>query len=122
MTRDNWPGHARNKGVASQKKQTVLILDQNSVPCAADKCNHLLDALQRSLPIRCVQEEKENLRPDYLPFVPDLILLRVSVNKAAQNLILPSKRMWSCAAIIAVFCLGSYDPVDNFSYLFTKCR
>ena len=119
---------APNNGVASQKNQTVLILNENSAPCAAETCNGLFGVLQRSLSIGCVQAEtigcvqaeKENLRSDKIPFIPDLILLRVSAEKAAHNLILSCKRIWSCTAIIALFCLGSNDPLDNFSYLFAS--
>src|SRR5262245_33286303 len=105
-------GKAPDTGVASQRKQSVLILNQNSAPCAADKCGGLLGLLQRSLPIECVQQGKENLRPDDLPFIPDLILLRVSVARAAHKLINSCKRIWSCAAILALFCLGSNEPID----------
>jgi DNA-binding NtrC family response regulator len=39
-------------------------------------------------------------------------LLRVSVGRAAQKLIASYKRVWSCAAILALFCIGSNDPID----------
>jgi DNA-binding NtrC family response regulator len=105
-------GKAHDNGVASQKNQSVLILNQNSAPCAADKCDGLLGLLQRSLPVSCVQKENGNLLSGELPFIPDLILLRVSVGRAAQKLIASCKRIWSCAAILALFCVGSNDPID----------
>jgi DNA-binding NtrC family response regulator len=112
METDNRPGQLPSSQASSYKNQSVLILNQNSAPCAAGKCNGLLGLLRRSLSIACLQEEKENLRPDDLPFIPDLILLRVSIGSAAQKLVASCKRIWSCAAILVLFCLGSNDPID----------
>ena len=112
MEADNRPGQLPDSRVPSHENQSVLILNQNFAPCAADKCSRLLALLQRSLPIGCVQEGKENLRPEDLPFIPDLILLRISVARAARKLITSCKRIWSCAAILALFCLGSDEPID----------
>ena len=100
------------------KNQNVLILNQNPATCGADKCNGLSGVLQRSLSIGHVQEEKEDLRSDDLPFVPDLILLRIPVARAAQNLINSCKRISSCAALLALFCFGPSEPIDIPPYLF----
>src|SRR5215467_8818441 len=118
MEADNRPGQLPDSRVPSHENQSVLILNQNSAPCAADKCSGLLALLQRSFPIGCVQEGKENLRPEDLPFIPDLILVRVSVARAAHKLIEPCKRIWSCAAILALFCLGSNEPIDILPSVF----
>ena len=112
MEADNRPGQLPDSRVPSHENQSVLILNQNSAPCPVDKCSGLRGLLQRSLPIGCVQEGKENLRPEDLPFIPDLILLRISVARAAHKLINSCKRIWSCAAILALFCLGSDEPID----------
>jgi len=112
MEADNRPGQLPSRRASSYKNQSVLILNQNSAPCAADKCSDLAGLLKRSLPIGHVQEKKENLRSDDLPFIPDLILLRVSVARAVQNLIDSCKRISGCAAILALFCLGCNDPAD----------
>jgi DNA-binding NtrC family response regulator len=45
-------------------------------------------------------------------FIPDLVILRLSVSGSAQKLIDSCKRIWSCAAILALFCLGSNEPID----------
>ena len=55
---------APNNGAASQKNQTVLILNQNSAPCAAETCNGLVGVLQRSLSIGCVQGEERKIISD----------------------------------------------------------
>src|SRR5262249_13326285 len=86
METENWARQLRSSPASSYKNQSVLILNQNSAPCATDRCNGLLGLLQRSLSIGRVQE-REDLRPDDLPFIPDLILLRVSLARAAQKLI-----------------------------------
>ena len=43
-------------GHAEYENQSVLILNQNSAPCAAEKCDSLLDLLQKSLHIRCIED------------------------------------------------------------------
>jgi len=105
-------GRLPGSQVFSYKDQSVLILNQNAASCAAGKCGDLLGLLQTSIPVGCVREGKENLRPDDLSFIPDLILLRVSIARAAQKLIASCKRVWSCAAILALFCVGSNEPID----------
>src|SRR5262245_39266244 len=112
METDNWPRQLRSSPASSYKNQSVLILNQNPTSCAAGQCGDLPGLLQRSIPVGCVREGKENLRPDDLSFIPDLILLRVSIARAAQKLIASCKRIWGCAAILALFCVGSNEPID----------
>src|SRR5262245_8637406 len=112
METDNWPRQLRSSPASSYKNQSVLILNQNPTSCAAGQCGDLPGLLQRSIPVGCVREGKENLRPDDLSFIPDLILLRVSIARVAQKLIASCKRIWSCAAILALFCVGSNEPID----------
>src|SRR5215831_20503646 len=111
-------GQLPSSRASSYKNQSVLILNQASASCAAGKCGDLPGLLQRSIPVGCVREGKENLRPDDLSFIPDLILLRVSIARAAQKLIASCKRIWGCAAILALFCVGSNEPIDILPSLF----
>lgn len=109
MATDIWRGHP-NSGVPSWKNQTVLILNQNSAPCAADKCDALLGFLQKSLAVRYLQEECNTYLPDRISSVPDLILLRSSVDDSAQKLIESCKEKWNRAAILALLCPGWEGP------------
>jgi DNA-binding NtrC family response regulator len=90
--------------VASHTNQSVLILNQNSAPCAAEKCGSLLDLLQKSLHIRCIQEQSVKRASDIVSPEPDLILLRPTVGEAAQELIQSCKGKWAHASIIALLC------------------
>ena len=53
-------GRLPGSKVSLYKDQSVLILNQNSAPCAADKCDSLLPLLQKSLPVKCIQEQNAN--------------------------------------------------------------
>ena len=59
-------GRLPSRQVSLYKDQSVLILNQNSAPCAADKCDSLLRLLQKSLPVKCIQEQSANRPPDKL--------------------------------------------------------
>lgn len=72
----DWPGQVRTRQAFSYANQSVLILDQNSSPCAADKCDALTGLLQRSLAVRCIQERCGNQLPHQISSVPDLVLVR----------------------------------------------
>ena len=41
MQTDFWRGQLANSQIPSYKNQSVLILNQSSAPCAADKCDSL---------------------------------------------------------------------------------
>ena len=97
-------GRLPSSKVSLYKDQSVLILNQNSAPCAADKCDSLLPLLQKSLPIKCIQEQSANRAPDKLSSAPDLILVRSSVGEAAQELIQSCKEKWARASILALLC------------------
>jgi two-component system response regulator GlrR len=90
--------------MALYKDQSVLILNQNSVPCAAEKCDSLLPVIQRSLAVTCVQEQSANRPPDRLSSTPGLILLRPAVGEAAQELIHSCKEKWTHVPILALLC------------------
>lgn len=104
-----------DNGVASQRNQSVLILNQNSIPCAAEKCDSLLDLLKRSLGVRYIHTQSDNQLPHKLSSVPDLILLRPTVGEAAQELIKSCKEKWNRVAILALLCPGWEDLATDFS-------
>lgn len=85
--------------------QSVLILNQNSALCTADKCNSLFALLQKFLPPKCIQEQSPNRALDKFSPGPDFILLRPPVSKAAQELIQSCKEKWARASILALLCV-----------------
>jgi DNA-binding NtrC family response regulator len=120
MEADIWRGKAPDNGVASQRKQTVLILNQNSTPCASNKCDALFGFLQKSLAIRCLQEKCDNQLPARLSFVPDLILVRCSVGEIAQQLIQSCREKWIHASILALFCARRDGRLEELPSVLTK--
>jgi two-component system, NtrC family, response regulator GlrR len=113
-------GRLSNSRVPSYTNQSVLILNQNFVACTAAKCDSLLHLLQKSLHLKCIQEQSPSRFPfsDKLSSTPDLILLRPGIGKAAHDLIEFCKEKWNQAAILALFC-ASWDWVleDSASVL-----
>ena len=57
-------GRLPSSKVSLYQDQSVLILNQNSAPCTADKCDSLFALLQKSLHIKCIQEQSDNRAPD----------------------------------------------------------
>jgi Sigma-54 interaction domain len=104
MEADSWQGRLSKNWVPSYTNQSVLILNQNPVPCAAAKCDSLLPLLQKSLPVSFIQEQSVSCSADRLSPVPDLILVRPAVGEAAQELIQLCKEKWARASIIALLC------------------
>jgi len=93
--------NAPDNGVASQKNHSVLILNQNSAPCAAEKCDKLIAVLQGSLPVKCIEEQSAR---GLLSSEPDLILVRPSIGEKAHDLIASCREKWGRASILALLC------------------
>jgi DNA-binding NtrC family response regulator len=104
--------------------RNVLILDQNSFPCAAQKCGSLAGVLQRSLAVSCTQAKCDNDPPGKLFAVPDLIVLRTSPAQSPHSLIASCKQKWSDLPVLTLYCARFDQPVatpipfgcDDFSY------
>jgi DNA-binding NtrC family response regulator len=119
MEGEIWRGRLSNSIVLSHRNQSVLILNQNSVRCAADKCDSLLPVLQRSLAIKCIEEQSANRPPDKLSSAPDLILLRPSIGEAAEELIRSYKGKWPGVSILALLC-ASWEKLPDLSSVLTN--
>ena len=113
-------GRLPNSGVSLYKDQSVLILNQNSAACAADKCDALPCVLQRSLAVRCLQEQCDNRLPARISSVPDLILVRPSAGEAAKELIQSCKEKWARASIIALLCAKWDRLFEDLASVLTK--
>jgi DNA-binding NtrC family response regulator len=118
MEADKWQAQGSSNRAIEYEKQSVLILNQNSAPCVAEKCDSLLDLLQKSLHVKYLQEQSANRALDELSPEPALILLRPSVGEAAEQLIQSCKEKWTNAPILAVLC-ARWDRVlkDSASVL-----
>ena len=120
MGTDTSPARLPTARVASCANQRVLILNQNSAACAADKCDALSGLLQGSLPVSCLQELCTNRFPTRVSSAPDLILVRPSVDPAASELIESCKQKWQRAAILALLCPRWGQPLGEFSCLLSS--
>ena len=120
MQTDYWRGQLANSQIPSYKNQSVLILNQSSAPCVADKCDSLLPVLQRSLAVKCIQEQSGSRPPDRLSSVPDLILLRPSNSEAAQELIQSCKGKWPHVSILALLCPRWDNRLPDLSSVLTN--
>jgi DNA-binding NtrC family response regulator len=120
MKAEIWRARAPDDGVASHRNHSVLILNQNSAPCAAIKCDSLLPLLQKSLSVKCIQEQSPNCALDGLSPEPDLILLRASVGEAAQKLIQSCKETWTHASILALLCAQWDRLLEESASILTK--
>jgi DNA-binding NtrC family response regulator len=113
-------GRLSNSGVSLYKDQSVLILNQNFTPCAAVTCDSLLPLLQKSLPVKRIQEQSVSRSPDRLSSVPDLILLRPAAGEMAQELIQSCKEKWARASIIALLCAKWEPLLEDSAAVLTK--
>src|SRR5262245_2354930 len=100
--------------------QIVLILNQNSIPCAAEKCDSILPVIQRSLSVKCIQEQNANRPLDRLSAIPDLILLRPGVGEAAHELVQSCKKVWVGASILALLCAKWDRLLEGLPSVLTK--
>jgi two-component system response regulator GlrR len=120
MESDNWPGQVRTSQAFSYVNPSVLILNQNSTPCAADKCDTLRGLLQRSLTVNCIQERCDNQLPHRVSSVPDLVLVRPAADEKAHDLIASCKEKWTRASILALVCPQRNRLIDDFTSVLTN--
>src|SRR5262245_31801306 len=120
MQTDYWQGQPADSQIPATNNQNILILNQNSAPCAADKCDSLLPVLQGSLAVKCIQEPSGSRPPDKLSSVPDLILLRPSIGEAAQELIQSCKGKWPHVSILALLCARWERLLPDLSSVLTN--
>jgi len=113
-------GRLPNSGVSLYKDQSVLILNQNSAPCAAVKCDSLFPLLKKSLPVKSIQEQSVSLSPERLSSPPDLILLRPAVGEAGQELIQSCKAKWARASLLALLCTKWDRVLEDSASILTK--
>ena len=96
----------------------ALIVHQNSFRCAAKQCDSLATFLHDSLTFGHIQETLISGLPDTIPFVPDVVFVRLSDDRGAQNAIRSSTLRWPRASVLAVFCPGLEPPtIKALSFL-----
>jgi DNA-binding NtrC family response regulator len=120
MEADSWRGQFHSARAGSHEDQTVLILNQDSTPCEADKCEALPALLQRSLSVRCVQARCADQLPHGVSSVPDLVLVRPAASEKAHELIASCKEKWTRASILALLCARWDRLVDNLPSFLTR--
>ena len=84
----------------------ALILDRSAAPCGDRHCASLAALLGRDGSLRCLVEPG-CVFPASIPFIPDIILIRVTENGDGEQLITGCKARWRDAVIILMLCGGS---------------
>jgi DNA-binding NtrC family response regulator len=102
------------------RDQSVLILNQNAAPCAAARCDSVSPLLQKSLHVKCIEEQSANRALDKLSSAPDLILVRPSASEAGQELIESCNEKWACVSIIALLCTNWEQLLGDLPSVLTK--
>jgi DNA-binding NtrC family response regulator len=118
MDQESSPGRIADGNTGPSSEQSALILNQASSHCPANQCGSLFSLLQKSIPFRRIEERNATISLPEASFIPDLIVLRLSLGASALRLIHSCKRVWNRAAFIALFCLGFNEPIDGFPCLF----
>lgn len=100
---------------SSNAHSRVLILNQNTVACALEKCHALSGLLQGSLAINCQQKPGMSQLFARVTSPPDLILVRPSMDRAAAELIEYCKHKWHRAPVLALLCPRLDQRFDEIS-------
>jgi DNA-binding NtrC family response regulator len=90
---------------------SVLILDQNSAPCAERKCSSLAGLLQRSHSVMVCRQPGALQATPPIP-APDIILLRSSADRLEHGLVASCKKKWRRAPVVALLCPASDRSLD----------
>jgi hypothetical protein len=80
--------------------RNALILNQTSFSCPANQCDSLLSSLQKYISFRQIPGRKAIVSLSEVSFIPDLIILRLSLGASAWKLIDSGKRMWNQSSTI----------------------
>lgn len=81
----------------------AVILGQGSAQCPTIRCAALSTFVETSRIFGRVHEESGSTAGT-IPFIPDIILLRVSGDHDAQAVVESCRRRWDGASIMALFC------------------
>jgi len=81
----------------------ALILGQSSAQCPTTRCAALTTFVETSRIFSRVHKESGSTAGT-IPFIPDLVLLRVSGESDAQAMVGSCRRRWNGASVMALFC------------------
>jgi two-component system response regulator AtoC len=93
----------------------ALVLNPSSSPCTTHRCDSLGELLRDTLFFTHVHGASGRLIPAPVGFVPDVVVLRLSIDNDTLKLIASCKKAWARAAILAVVCPGLDQPVEQFA-------
>jgi two-component system, NtrC family, response regulator GlrR len=84
----------------------ALILNPSSSPCASNRCDSLSAVLQQSSFFAEIQAISGDYQQARICFAPDIVFLRVPIERSHRKLFESCKVQWKRAAILAVVCPG----------------
>jgi two-component system, NtrC family, response regulator GlrR len=88
----------------------ALILDRCAVPCGEQHCVALAELLGRSGFFRCFAEPAGSPSAS-ISLIPDLVLVRVSLDAEGEELIARCKTRWRDVSIVVIICRAT-DPTS----------
>ena len=87
----------------------ALILGQSSAQCPTTRCAALTTFVETSRIFSHVHQESGSTAGT-IPFIPDIVLLRVSGEYEAQAMVESCRRRWTGASVMALFCRRWRSP------------
>lgn len=103
----------RDGEIGSFSARHALILNPSSTHCATNLCDSLLALLQHSSFFAKIQAISGDYQPAAISLAPDIVLLRVPIERGHQKLFESCKVHWKRAAILAVVCPGFSHPAHE---------
>ena len=105
----------RDGAIGSSFARHALILNPSSSHCATNRCDSLLALLQHSSFFAEIQAISGDYQPAAISFAPDIVFLRVPIERGHHKLFESCKIQWNRAAILAVVCPGFSHPAHENS-------
>ena len=105
----------RDGAMRSSSARHALVLNPGSSHCTTNRCGSLGKLLRDTLIFTHIHGSSGSSLPTAMAFVPDVVVLRLSIDNATQKLVMACRETWERAAILAVVCPGPVQPTEKFS-------
>jgi two-component system, NtrC family, response regulator GlrR len=106
---------ARDGAIGSSLARHALIFNSGSSHCATNRCESLRNLLSDTRFFNHIYGSSGSVLPAEIAFVPDVVVLRFSLDCDNQKLVATCRNAWARAAILAVVCPGFNRLTGPFS-------
>jgi DNA-binding NtrC family response regulator len=93
----------------------AMVLNPSSVPCLTNRCDSLGNLLRGSSIFTHVHGVFSSVARAAIALVPDVVVLRLSIDGDTQELVASCRKTWNRAAILAVVCPGLNRRTERVS-------